>query len=373
MLEIISHLFNAAPAVGLRGTFQFVFSPQHAVWADISDKVTANSGLHKSADVVIEVSEQNFKGIVSGAANVEELFATGKIKITGNMGLATLLPQIISEARRGGAAKPHQAVDMNRRYPASARQSERISMKQPFHTQVERRSRAGLSQTEFNERYLAAGIPLIITDALFDWPLFQMGRDASLVHFAELQGITRHGDYVAKTFSTERDFRSTSMQEFIASLDNPVEKGNLPAYMGNNIVPEQLLTLIAYPPYFDRSRYINPRIWIGPKGTLTPLHRDDTDNMFAQVWGQKSFILAAPHHRIALGTWSTTPEGGLDGCGFNPDEPDYQTFPAAKDVTFLRIVLEGGDMLFLPEGWFHQVSSLSASLSVNFWVNSGRW
>ena len=77
--------------------------------------------------------------------------------------------------------------------------------------------------------------------------------------------------------------------------------------------------------------------------------------------------LAAPHHRQALGTWSTAPQGGLDGCDFNPDAPDYQRFPKARDVTFLRVTLEAGDLLFLPEGWFHQVESVSTSLSVNFW------
>ena len=39
---------------------------------------------------------------------------------------------------------------------------------------------------------------------------------------------------------------------------------------------------------------------------------------------------------------------------------------------FAKLEYKGGDLLFLPEGWFHQVESVSTSLSVNFWVNSGR-
>lgn len=373
MIETIAHVFSAAPSVGLRGIFQFVFSPGSNIWADISHEVVTGVGQHEKADVVITVSEMDFNNIVSGNANVEELFASGLIKIAGNMGLATLLPQVINRARNGNTAVQEKSLDMNRRYPAPARFCETLSAQQKRLTDVERKNRADVSLEEFQQHYLAEGIPVILSNALFDWPLFQMGREASLMHFAELQGITRHGDYVGKTFSTDRDFRSTPMQEFIASLDKPPPKEGLPAYMGNNIVPEQLIQLIRFPPYFDRSLYINPRIWIGPKGTLTPLHRDDTDNLFAQVWGQKSFILAAPHHRPALGTWSTTPQGGLDGCEFNPDEPDYAKFPRAQEVTFLRVVLQEGDMLFLPEGWFHQVRSLTTSLSVNFWVNSGRW
>jgi putative sterol carrier protein len=369
---VLSKLFANASAVGIEGVFQFIFGHEQAVWCDVQATTVTENGHHTRPDVTLEVSKKDFLGIMQGVANVEELFASGRLKIGGNMGLATLLPQMIDSARRQESAA--QKVDMNQRYPTPPRFSERVSASLPTQRHVERRPRSEVTVSEFRNHYLLEGIPLIISDALQDWPLFNMSRDESLRHFAELQGITRHGDYVKKTFSTDRDFRSTSMAEFIASLDKPADKssGQPPAYMGNNILPTQLMAQINYPPYFERSLYIAPRIWIGPKGTLTPLHRDDTDNLFAQVWGQKAFILAAPHHRHALGTWSTSPKGGLDGCDFNPDAPDYQRFPEARDVTFLRIVLQAGDLLFLPEGWFHQVESVTTSLSVNFWVNSGR-
>ncbi|MFW9270485.1 cupin-like domain-containing protein [Pseudomonas sp. NR3] len=370
---ILGKLFANAGAVGIEGVFQFVFGPHQAYWSEVKATSRTQAGRHASPDVTIEVAEKDFLGIMAGLANVEELFASGRLKIGGNMGLATLLPQIIDQARHG--SRPVEKVDMNKRYPTPSRFSEKLTASLPTQHSVERRPCSGLSVQEFKARYLPHGIPVVISDALQDWPLFKLSRKETLVHFAELQGITRHGDYVKKTFSTERDFRSTSMADFIASLDNPVTtaaNGEPPAYMGNNILPAQLMELIKYPPYFDASLFIPPRIWIGPKGTLTPLHRDDTDNLFAQVWGQKTFTLAAPHHREALGTWSTAPQGGLDGCDFNPDAPDYARFPSARDVTFLRATLEAGDLLFLPEGWFHQVESVSTSLSVNFWVNSGR-
>ncbi len=368
---VLSTLFAGAQAVGARGVFQFVFSADNAVWSEVGDQVTIRPGRHPAADVTIELGEQDFAGILQGQQDVEELFASGRLRIGGQMGLATLLPQIIAVARRG-SAPPEQTRDMNQRYAAPERTADRVSAAQAPLLAVERRPRDGLSVEEFRCHYLPQGLPVIISDALVDWPLFSMSREESLAYFAELQGITRHGDYVEKTFSSERDFRSTSMADFIAALDGEREEGVPPPYMGNNVLPTQLLELIRFPDYFERSLYIKPRIWIGPKGTLTPLHRDDTDNLFAQVWGRKSFILAAPHHREALGTWSTSPEGGLEGCEVNPDAPDYERFPGAREVVFLRIVLEAGDLLFLPDGWFHQVESVSTSLSVNFWVNSGR-
>nr|WP_217433522.1 MULTISPECIES: cupin-like domain-containing protein [Pseudomonas] len=372
MQPLLSKLFANAGAVGVEGTFQFIFGPQQAYWCEAGTQPRTEAGRHATPDVTIEVTQQDLLGIMAGSANVEELFAGGRLKIGGNLGLATLLPQIIDLARKGVTA---QKTDMNQRHVTPPRYSERVSASLPQLTEVERIPAAQLDAERFQRNFLPYGTPVVISDALREWKLFNLERQASLEHFAELQGITRHGDYVKKTFSTERDFRSTSMADFINSLDNPQPRtgnGEPPAYMGNNIVPAQLLELIQYPPYFERSLYIAPRIWIGPKGTLTPLHRDDADNLFAQVWGDKSFILAAPHHRPALGTWSTSPKGGLDGCDFNPDAPDYQRFPDARGVTFLRVLLQAGDLLFLPEGWFHQVESVSTSLSVNFWVNSGR-
>ena len=372
VLAVLTRLFAGAQAVGARGVYQFDFGQGEAVWAAVHDTLQVRAGRHAAADVTIAVDAQAFAGIVQGTQDVEELFANGRLKIDGQMGLATLLPQIINAARRGTTVE-QPAAKMNQRYPARERASDRLSAAQPALAGIERRPFSSLSVDAFRRDYLPHGTPVILSDALQDWPLFNMSREESIIHFAELKGITRHGDYAQKTFSTDRDFRSTSIAEFIQSLERPRAPGEPAPYMGNNLVPAQLLALIRFPHYFQRSLYIKPRIWIGPKGTLTPLHRDDSDNLFAQVWGRKSFILAAPHHREALGTWSTSEGGGLEGCDVNPDHPDDEKYPAARGVVFHRIVLEAGDLLFLPEGWFHQVESVSTSLSVNFWVDSGRW
>lgn len=370
--SILGKLFANAGSVGLEGVFQFVFDGHTALWFEAGGQVGNGTGRHPAPHVSIDVSCADFMGIMTGQANVEELFANGRLKIEGNLGLATLLPQAIDMALRGTSAP---AVQANYRYPPRPRPSDELSARQPPLRSIERRPRSGLAVEEFRQHYMRPGTPVVISDALHDWPLYANGRQASLELFANLQGITRHGDYVKKTFSTERDFRSTSMADFVASLDAPAAPsadGKPPAYMGNNILPTQLLEHIRYPAYFEPDQFIPPRIWIGPKGTLTPLHRDDSDNLFAQVWGEKSFILAAPHHREALGCWATSPDGGLEGCDVDPRAPDYAAFPGSRGVHFMEVVLQAGDLLFLPEGWFHQVESLATSLSVNFWVDSGR-
>ncbi|MNJ34203.1 SCP-2 sterol transfer family protein [compost metagenome] len=368
----LSSLFAGANTVGVAGTFQFVFSDQERFWVSMPTSCQAQPGLHPKADVTIALEKPVFLAIMQGLADIEALFAQGQLKIDGHIGLATLLPQLVSTVLH--PAGDAQQVQMNRRYPAVPRASEQLSAKLDLQGGIERRPARHVSAHEFNAQYRAKGIPLVLTEALDDWPLFRMPRAAALEHFADVQGITRHGQYVHKAFSSEREFRTTTVRDFVAYMEQPSgqDLDKPPTYMGNNQVPRQWLHLIRFPEYFDRSLYIPPRFWLGPKGTLTPLHRDDTDNMFAQVWGEKLILLVAPHHREALGSWATSPHGGLEGCNFDPENPDLEAFPAARAVMFLPVHLGPGDLLFLPEGWFHQVKSLSVSLSVNFWVNSVR-
>ncbi|MGC7837682.1 cupin-like domain-containing protein [Pseudomonas wayambapalatensis] len=368
----LSSLFARANEVGVAGTFQFVFSDKERFWICPPTMRQAQPGVHPNADVTIELEQSAFIAIMQGLADVEALFAQGRLRIKGRMGLATLLPQLLEAALHPGVSRP--GVEMNTRYPAVPRFSEKLSAAVTMRGPVERRPARQVSLEAFTLEYRANGIPLVLTEALEEWPLFKMPRHTAIEYLSDVQGITRHGHYAQKAFSSEREFRTTALRDFAAHIAQSSEHGSEepPAYMGNNQVPEQWLQLIRFPPYFHHSLYISPRFWLGPKGTLTPLHRDDTDNLFAQVWGEKSMLLAAPHHREALGCWATSPLGGLEGCDFDPDNPDFEGFPAARDVEFLHVHLGPGDLLFLPEGWFHQVTSLSTSLSINFWVNSHR-
>lgn len=367
----LSSLFARASGVGVAGIFQFVFSGQQHFWVHASACTQVRTGLHPQADVTIAMDTSVFLAIMQGNSDIEALFAQGQLRISGRLGLATLLPRLVNRALHGGGG---ERVEMDRRYPARPRFSEQLSVSLDMRGGIERRAARTISIDEFTNRYRSVGRPLVLSSALDDWPLMSLSIDQALEHFSNVQGLSRHGRYTDHAFSSGRDFKAMSVVDFVAGMkDEGQPTGTEPAaYMGNNQLPQQWLHLIRFPELFDRAQYIAPRFWLGPMGTLTPLHRDDTDNLFAQVWGEKSILLAAPHHREALGSWATSPDGGLEGCDFNPDHPNWKDFPAARNVGFLRVRLRPGDLLFLPEGWFHQVSSLTMSLSINFWTRSIR-
>jgi len=73
------------------------------------------------------------------------------------------------------------------------------------------------------------------------------------------------------------------------------------------------------------SSYQAPRVWLGPQGTVTPMHCDYTENLFAQIWGRKLFSLCPPHMAEHLNIYEANPV--LHGTHFNPDAPRFPGLP----------------------------------------------
>ncbi len=104
-------------------------------------------------------------------------------------------------------------------------------------------------------------------------------------------------------------------------------------------------------------------LWLGPAGTFTKLHHDATNNFFCQVIGHKRLRLVPPTVLDLV--------DGADGFYARSSAADVA---ASERGCVHDITLEPGDGLFLPVGWWHEVESLSPSLSlalVNFrWPNN---
>ncbi|MGH8856773.1 MAG: cupin-like domain-containing protein [Polaromonas sp.] len=88
---------------------------------------------------------------------------------------------------------------------------------------------------------------------------------------------------------------------------------------------------------------------------------------FAQIWGRKRLVLFAPHDAEHLYTHAANPV--LLASRFNPDAPDYEAMPRARKAQAIECMVEPGDLLYLPAGWFHQVQALALSLSANLWAH----
>ncbi|KAF8078066.1 hypothetical protein FPV67DRAFT_1463986 [Lyophyllum atratum] len=133
------------------------------------------------------------------------------------------------------------------------------------------------------------------------------------------------------------------------------------------------------PPGNDERLLIN--MWLGPKGTVSPAHTDPYYNLFVQVVGRKTVWLAPPkltpfmypyssadafHNSAAnLAEHSMSNTSRVDV--FSTKTEEFPNFANAVVPEAMTAVLEPGDLLYIPPGWWHAMRSEETSFSVSFW------
>lgn len=206
----------------------------------------------------------------------------------------------------------------------------------------------------------AEGLPFLVPGLAAHWPLASLTPQTLRERFSTIPVRARVGDYVGTAFAADRAMQDMSMLDYLDLAARGA--AGLPPYLGN-LELRELNRFCHWPAYFDKPG--PPRFWLGPAGTVTPLHADYDDNIFVQLWGSKRIFLAPPHHDAFL--YPVEANALLFGSPFDPEAPDYERFPLARQAMLLELVVGPGDLLYVPAGWYHQVRALSFSLSSNRW------
>jgi len=108
---------------------------------------------------------------------------------------------------------------------------------------------------------------------------------------------------------------------------------------------------------------------IGQEGNVTPSHYDEQENFFAQLQGEKRFILFPPSQFGCLYPHPVYhPHDRQSQIDF--DNIDLTRFPKFDRVQGVEAVVKPGDVLYIPNYWWHHVESrlhAEPTISLTFW------
>jgi hypothetical protein len=219
-----------------------------------------------------------------------------------------------------------------------------------------------LTAEEFVESYAAASRPAVLLNAMPHWRSAGWTPESLKATFGELTVQVRSG----KVYSESMQSEMVRLREYInrcMSSDTP-DSDSCPPYAASNVVPLNWSAWLDYPPFVDKRICSFAKYWIGPAGTLTPLHRDWLDNFLTQHIGTKQLALISPRHASLLRPQAVHQD--LDSC--NWIDPYETADPIVVKCSPRYVTLRAGEMLFLPAGWFHDVRATTFSFSVNFFL-----
>lgn len=234
------------------------------------------------------------------------------------------------------------------------------------------------SRTEFHEQYVLPQRPVILTGVLDDWPC--SGR-WSPEYFASTFGDHRVKVEIQEsqepiTYFAKRKYLDTALATFVSMLDieSPIHYlSQWPILRDVSLLAREVGSLESFqvlPSYVPRALQhrlrLQPNFWFGPAGAFSTLHFDNADNLFAQVYGRKRFVLFAPDQRSYLYyPWTET-----QLIHFSPVDianPDLKRFPLFAQAQAMDCTLSPGDLLFLPAKWWHYVYACTTSISLSHW------
>jgi hypothetical protein len=254
--------------------------------------------------------------------------------------------------------------------------------------QIQRVHLSSLTPQLFFQNYQKPGIPVVITGSLEgepDWNLDYLSERLGEQEFpVRFYGQERYQQDKREWTSTGSgvEARTLKFTEYAAMVKSG-EALQKDAYLARCSLQRSPQINIAALQQAERqigltmpATYLN--LWVGPTGHTSCLHYDPMDGTLTQMHGAKRVLLFPPSQLYNLypfpvinHLWYGLKLRAVYSQVY-PERPDFSAFPKLRQALqyCYEVTLEQGEMLYLPSGWWHEVTALGDGMvtSVNrFW------
>lgn len=139
--------------------------------------------------------------------------------------------------------------------------------------------------------------------------------------------------------------------------------------LNSKFFSEKLISQIPVPELVKSANYFTINMWFGQKGYMTPIHFDAADGLLFQIKGKKKVRLISPsqaeyiyrHNHITGGplNFSQVPSLSVP--------LNLVHYPLLKHIISTEFILNPGEILYIPSGWWHELWYLDECVSLNYW------
>ncbi|MBW4556601.1 MAG: cupin-like domain-containing protein [Trichormus sp. ATA11-4-KO1] len=227
-----------------------------------------------------------------------------------------------------------------------------------------------LSHQEFISSYVKPAKPVIISglienwDAFGKWSLDFLQESAPEINICAKEftnGTIKTNNFTLKEYTKIiKEFEIKN--KYHENVASPPYCHDIPLF---SLVPH-LIRDVQFPTNYLPKWYTEKwwrycQFFIGASNSLTPLHFDCllTNNLFFQIVGRKKFTILTYEDKKYCYRY--------DWRWFkvNPENPDFDKYPKYKNARPIEIIVNPGDILYMPPGTLHHVRSLDMSISFN--------
>ncbi len=226
-----------------------------------------------------------------------------------------------------------------------------------------------ISKKDFLETYVKPQKPVVIEQLIEDWPAY---KKWSLDYISEVAGNKIVPLYDDRPISSEFKFNEPhlkmKMSEYISLLKSKPTKYRIFLYHLMKEVPA-LQKDFKFPDMGLLFLKQLPMLFFGGENSKVFMHYDiDFANILHfHFHGEKQCILYPPSQSKYL---YKVPHALISREDIDFTNPDFEKFPALKEAEGYVTQLKHGETLYMPEGYWHQMTYLTPGFSMSLRATS---
>ncbi|CAH1253850.1 KDM8 [Branchiostoma lanceolatum] len=221
-----------------------------------------------------------------------------------------------------------------------------------------------IAPEDFHTLYVSRHKPVVIKGAAKYWPAYTKWTDEYLTE--------KFGDVTFNMETKDDDKVNLPPSRKLKDFLKVYQEKDL--YLVDEVHPgmrEDVILPLCLRCEEMSSKFFVSYYWHSSGNTSSSLHIDTDENMLCVIRGSKKAILVSPVYSNDL----YADDANLLGVSPVPaDKVDLEKFPRVMNVRYHLANMEEGDMLYLPQMWWHQIDSGGGrQQAVALWWKSKPW